>query len=65
MEDQTRSYLIEMAVKALGISRKAAELRINAFLKSGLIDKYKVTPDDMLFQVITDIAMQIPQIGIE
>ncbi len=64
MDDQTRDYLVLMTVKTLGISRKQAELRLEAFLKSKVLEKYKnPMPDETLFQMITDIAMQIPQLS--
>jgi hypothetical protein len=64
MDDQIRDYLIEMTVKTLGVSRNQARLRLEAFLKSGVLAKWKnPNPDEIIFQIITDIAMQIPQLG--
>jgi len=66
MDDQTRDYLVEMTVKTLGISRNQAKLRLEAFLKSGVLAKWKnPDPDETMFHIITDIAMQIPQLGVE
>lgn len=64
MDDQTRDYLIGMTVKTLGISRNQAKLRLEAFLKSDVLARFKnPKPEETLFQIITDIAMSIPQLG--
>ena len=64
MEDQTREYLIGMTVKTLNVQIKQAELRLEAFLKSGILSRYKnPKPEERLFQFITDIAMSIPQLN--
>jgi hypothetical protein len=64
MNDQTRDYLAETMVKTLGITRSQANWRVEAFLRSGLIERYNLTnPDSKEFQIITDIAMHIPQLG--
>ena len=66
MDDQTRDYLAETMVKTLGITRWQANSRVEAFLKSGLIERYKLNdPNTKEFQLITDIAMQIPQLSAE
>lgn len=63
MDDQGQNYLIKITVKGLGISNNQAKLRLEAFLKSGVLAKYKnPKPEGNLFQIITDIAMQIPQL---
>ena len=63
MDDQTRDYLIETAVKYQNISRKQASFRIDAFLQSGLIKKLNLNnPESKTFQFVVDIAMQIPQL---
>jgi len=59
-----RENTIIMTVLALGITEKAAELRIDALIKSGILDKYG-PPESTIFQFAVDIAMRIPQIGIE
>ena len=64
MDDQTRNFLMLMAVKTLGITEEQACLRIEALLQSGILDKFKnLTPDETMFQFITDIAMSIPQLN--
>ena len=64
MEDQTRVYLIEIAVKTLGTSYEQARLRLEAFLQSGILDKFKnPTPDETIFQIIVDVAMSILQLN--
>lgn len=51
--------------KSLGISEKAAELRLVALTQSGVLDGFNPEKPDKIFEFITDIAMQIPQIGNE
>lgn len=63
MEDQTRDYLILIAIKTLNISKNQAKLRIEALLHSNILKKFgHPKPDETLFQIITDIAMSIPQL---
>lgn len=58
----TLDYVVKKTAKALNISDRSARLRANALLKSGLLDKYK-NADDILFKIVVDTAMQIPQLG--
>lgn len=60
--DQVEKYLVGMATKTLGISEKAARLRVRAIVKSGILSRFG-TPDQLTFQVAMDAAMQIPQLG--
>lgn len=55
-------YLVKTAVDTLGISKKAAELRIKAIRQSGILAKFG-PPDGVPFQAAIDAAMQIPQLG--
>jgi hypothetical protein len=61
--DKIRNRLVELTIKTLGISEKAANLRIEALLKSKVLDKFG-SPDELPFQIAVDCAMQIPQLGI-
>jgi hypothetical protein len=61
--DRIRNRLVELTIKTLGISEKAANLRIEALLKSKVLDKFG-PPDELPFQIAVDCAMQIPQLGI-
>jgi hypothetical protein len=60
--NQVEKYLVAEAIKTLGISEKAAKLRVKAIVKSGILSKFG-TPDQIPFQVAIDAAMQIPQLG--
>ena len=62
--DQTRKYLIGVSMETLGISEKAAVLRVDAVLKSGVLDRFGA-PNEIIFQLVVDVAMRITQIGIE
>jgi hypothetical protein len=62
--DRVRKYLVKATVKTLGITEKDANRRMDALLKSGILDRY-VSPDSTIFQFVVDIAMRIPQIEIE
>lgn len=62
--DHVRKYLVGATVKTLGITEKAANLRFDALLKSGVLDRFK-SPYSELFQIVVDTAMRIPQVGIE
>jgi hypothetical protein len=63
MDDQLREYLIGMTIKHLSVSRTQAELRLEALIKSGVLNNFNnPTPESDLFRIITDIAMQIPQL---
>lgn len=57
-------YLTKTAMDKLGISREAAQLRITAIHKSGILRQFG-SPDKEPFQIAIDAAMRIPQIGIE
>lgn len=59
---ETLDYIVKKTAEALNISERSARLRANALLKSGLLDKYK-NADDILFKIVVDTAMQIPQLG--
>ena len=63
-EKEIREFLIKTTIETLGISEKAANLRIDAILKSGILGKFG-HPDHQSFQIAVDAAIQIPQIGIE
>lgn len=54
--------LTKNAVDVLGITEKAAKLRLEGILKSGILKKYG-PPTEMPFQIAIDAAMQIPQLG--
>ena len=60
--NQVEKYLVGVAIKTLGITEKAAKLRVKAIVKSGILSKFG-SPDEMPFQVAIDCAMQIPQLG--
>lgn len=60
--DLVEDYLVRTAVKTLGISKKAAKLRVKAILKSGILSKYG-SPNEIPFQIAIDCAMRIPQLG--
>lgn len=62
--DQVYEYLITTAVSTLKISRHAAEMRINALRKSGLLLNLG-HPDEQPFQIGVDVAMRLPQLGNE
>ena len=55
-------YLIKTAMQQLNISRRTAELRINAIRKSGILLELG-DPDEQPFQIGIDVAMRIPQLG--
>jgi len=59
---ELEKYLVNGAVKALGITKKAAKLRVKAIVKSGILSKFG-TPDTVPFQIAVDAAMMIPQLG--
>lgn len=56
--------VVKMTVDALGITEQAARLRVNAMMRSGILNRFE-SPDDTLFQFVVDQAMRIPQIGDE
>jgi hypothetical protein len=56
------AVLVKMAVEKLGISERAATLRINALMKSGILSKFG-SPEEVPFQIAIDAAIQIPQLG--
>lgn len=58
---QVESYLVSTAVKTLGISERAAKLRVFAIIKSGILSKFG-SPNEAPFQIAIDAAMQIPQL---
>jgi len=60
--DSVMRVLVPMAMQTLGISEKAATLRIKAIVKSGILGEFG-TPDELTFQVAIDAAMRIPQLG--
>ncbi len=60
--DKVWEYLTATAMKTLGISKRTAELRINAIRKSGILGRLG-SPDEVPFQIGIDVAMQIPQLG--
>lgn len=57
-------YLAAETVKRLGISDRAARLRVRALHRSGILTKFGA-PSTLEFKVAIDAAMQIPQISIE
>lgn len=60
--DKVWEYLTTTAMDTLKISRRTAELRINAIRVSGIMERIG-TPDELSFQIGIDVAMQIPQLG--
>ena len=58
---QVKEYLVTTAMKTLGISRNAAELRIQAIVKSGILTNLG-PPNEQPFQIGIDVAMRIPQL---
>ena len=60
--DKAEAYLVGVAMSKLGISKKAATLRVKAIIKSGILTKFGL-PDEVPFQAAIDAAMQIPQLG--
>lgn len=60
--NQVWEYLTSTAMKTLGISKRAAELRINAIRASGILRQLG-PPDEEPFQIGIDVAMRIPQLG--
>ena len=56
------SVLVPHAMKALGISEKAAKLRIKAIVVSGILGEFG-SPEESTFQIAIDAAMRIPQLG--
>lgn len=55
-------YLIITAMEQMKITRRTAELRINAIRKSGILLQLG-SPDEQPFQIGIDVAMRIPQLG--
>lgn len=55
-------YLTKTAMEKLNISRRSAELRIEAIRKSGILTQLG-SPDSQPFQIGIDVAMRIPQLG--
>lgn len=60
--DEVEKILVPIAMKTLGISERAAKLRIKAIVKSGIMERFG-KPDELTFQVAIDAAMCIPQMG--
>ena len=60
--DQVEQYLAKEVMAKLGISEKAAKLRVKAIVKSGILAKFG-PPNEVPFQAAIDAAMQIPQLG--
>jgi hypothetical protein len=63
--DEVRRMLAESVAKAHNVSLGQAFRRVDAFnsVQQKLMDKFGAnSPDDMIYQVIVDIAMAIPQI---
>lgn len=60
--DQVWEYLVTTAMERLKISRRSAELRINAIRASGILNQLG-PPDEQPFQIGIDVAMRIPQLG--
>ena len=60
--DTVYQYLVNEAVKHLGVSERTAHLRINAIRKSGILTELG-PPDGQAFQIGIDVAMRIPQLG--
>lgn len=54
-------YLVEISIEQLSISRKQAELRVEALLQSGVLDMFN-DPDETAFAIVVDVAMKIPQL---
>ncbi len=61
-EKEIIENLVQMAVNHMNISEKAARLRIEAIVKSGILGKFG-HPNEATFQIAIDAAMQIPQLG--
>lgn len=60
--NRIESLLVVIAKDTLGISEKAAKLRVKAIIKSGILSKFG-SPEETTFQIAIDAAMQIPQLG--
>ena len=62
-KEQAKERIIQMAMHTLDISRKQAELRVEAMNQSGLLEKYKDEgPNSAMFKFVADTCMQIPQL---
>jgi len=61
---QVRKDMAEMTAKNLGITVGQAYRRVDAFnqVKDRLIKQFKAENNEMMYAIIVDIAMQIPQI---
>lgn len=56
---------IQVLMRVAKISKKQAIMRMEAFKKSGIYERYHLdtlAPDDTMYQVVIDIAMSIPQL---
>jgi len=54
--------LTKNVMEKLKVSRRTAELRISAIIKSGILDELG-SPNEAHFQFGIDVAMRIPQLG--
>jgi hypothetical protein len=61
---EVRKSIAEMTAVRLGISIGQSYRRVDAFLevKEKLMKQFKAENNEMMYAVIVDIAMQIPQI---
>lgn len=59
-DPKAMAWLVKTTKDTLGITELAAELRIKALYKSGVLDRFE-SFDDPLFQFTVDVAIRIPQ----
>lgn len=60
--NEVEKYLIETASRVMGITEKAAKLRVRAIIQSGIMSKFGPA-DQEPFQIAIDAAMMVPQLG--
>ncbi len=58
--EKIKQSIVKMTVENLKVTEEQAEKRVDALIKSGVLDKFD-SPMDKLFQYTVDVAMQIPQ----
>ena len=60
--EEVSKVLVSQAMEVLGITEKAAKLRVKAIVMSGILSRFG-SPLEESFQIAIDSAMQIPQLG--
>jgi hypothetical protein len=66
--DDIMSKQVEILMEVEKISKKQATLRMEAFRQSGVYERFhldKVGPKDIMYQVVIDIVMSIPQLTLD